>query len=103
MQRHRVVGLGIHEMVAVVVLVTELQRRAIDVDQLDLIGGTEAHIGALARVDITDDRLDERAQISRRAMLHVEDNGGVAIVLNRHSLPKIVRGCHKRERLIVDG
>src|SRR5437763_17113294 len=94
MQRHRVVGLGIHEMVAVVVLVTELERRAIDVDQLDLVGGTEADIGALARVDVADDRMDERTQISRRAMLDIEDNGGVASGFNRPSYSEILRGRH---------
>jgi hypothetical protein len=36
-------------------------------------------------------------------MMYFENNGSVAIVFYRHSFSEIVRGCHKRERLIVDG
>jgi hypothetical protein len=94
LKRHRVVRLRIHEMISVVVLVTELERRAIDVDQLHFIGRAETDVGALAGIDVANDGLDKRAQISRRAMMHVEDNGGVAIVFYRLSFAEIVRGCH---------
>ena len=69
--------------------------RPVDVDQLDLVGRTEAHVGAFAGVDVTNDRLDKSAQISRRAMMHFEDNGGVAIVFYRHSFAEIVCCGHE--------
>ena len=68
-------------MVTAVVLVTEFDLFSIDIDQLDFVGRAEAHVRALAGIDVTNDGLDEGAQISRRAMMHFEDNGGVAIVL----------------------
>src|SRR3977135_1904071 len=87
-------------MGSVAVPVTELDRRAIEIDQLDFVRRTEAHIGALAGADVTNDRLDERAQISRRAMIDFENNGGVAIVFYRHSFSEIVSSGHKAgERL----
>src|SRR6266498_4532316 len=94
LQRDRVVRLRIHEMIAVAVLVTELERFSLDLDQFHLVRRTESDIGALAGVDVANDRLDERAQIPRRAMMHFEHNGGVAIVFYGHSSAKIVGGEH---------
>ena len=77
-------------MVAVVILVTELELLSVDIDQIDLVGRTEADIGAVAGLNVTNDRLHERALVPGRAMMHLEDDGGVAIVLYRHSAAKIV-------------
>ena len=35
-------------MIAVVILVTELELFSLDIDQLDLIGGTKTHVSAFA-------------------------------------------------------
>ena len=77
-------------MKSALVLVTKLQGRAIDVDQFHLVGRTEAHVRAFPGVDVTNDRLDKGAQISRGAMMHIENNGGIAIVFYRHSFAEIV-------------
>src|SRR5205814_9974416 len=45
-------------------------------------------------VDEADDSLHERAQISRRAMVHLQHNSSVAIVFDGHSSAKIVGGRH---------
>src|SRR5207249_2559613 len=94
-QRNRVVRLRVHEMIPVAVFITELEFFSINLDQLDLIGGTEPDISAFASVDVADDRLDESAQIPRCAMMHFQHNGGVAIVFDGHSSAKIV-GCEHR-------
>src|SRR2546423_11032037 len=83
-------------MISVIVFVTELEGGAIDVDELDFVGGTETHVGAFPRVDVTDDRLDERAQVAGGAMMDVEDNGGIAIVFYCLPFAEIVRGCHRK-------
>ena len=100
LERDRLVGARIHEMEAAVVLVTELERGPVDIDQFHLVGRTEADIGAFAGVDVTDDRLDKGAQVSRRAMMHFEDDGGVAIVFYCHSFAEIVCGGHGVELLV---
>ena len=84
-------------METVIVLVAELELLRDDIDQFHFVGRTEADIGAFAGVDVADDRLDERAQISRGAMMHFEDNGGVAIVFDCHSFAEIVCGGHRDE------
>jgi predicted aldo/keto reductase-like oxidoreductase len=94
LQRHRVVGLGIHEMVSVVVLVTELDRGPVDIHQLDFVGRTETHIGALAGIDVANNCLNECPQVSRGAVIDFQNNGGVAIVFYRHSFSEIVRSGH---------
>ena len=81
-------------MIAVAILVTELELFSLDIDQLDFVGGTKADVGAFAGVDVADDRLDEGAQIPRRAMMHFKNNGGVAIVFDGHSFAEIVRCRH---------
>src|SRR5207244_12130691 len=60
------------------------------------ICSTKPDICAFSGVDVVDDRLDKRAQISRRSMMHFEHNGCVAIVFYGHSSAKIV-GCGHRE------
>src|SRR5213594_2187562 len=92
LQRDRVVRFRVHEMIAIAVIVTELERFSLDLDQLHLVRRTKPDIGALAGVDVANDRLDEGAQIPRRAMMHFEYNGGIAIVFYGHSSAKIV-GC----------
>ena len=72
-------------MVPVAVLVGELELFSLDVDQLDLVGGTKTDIRALAGVDVTNYGLYERAQIPRRAMMHFEHHGRITIVFNGHS------------------
>ena len=81
-------------MITVVVLVAEFQGGAVDIDKLDLVGGTETDIGAFAGIDVANDGLDKGAQISRGAMMHFQDNGSVAIVFNRHSFSEIVCRGH---------
>ena len=71
--------------------------RPVDVDQLDFVGRTKPDVGAFPGVDVANDRLDKRAQIARRAMVHFENNGGVAIVFNCHSFAEIVCGCHEKK------
>ena len=75
--------------------------RPIDIDQFDFVGRAEADIGALPGVDVADDRLDEGAQIPRRAVMHFEDNGGVAIVFYCHSFSEIVCGGHEEGRELI--
>jgi hypothetical protein len=79
-------------MVSVAVLVTEFELFSLDLHKLHLVSRTKANIGALAGVDVTNDGLDERSQISRRAMMDFEHNSRVAIVFYGHSSAKIV-GC----------
>jgi hypothetical protein len=75
----------------------------IDIDQLNFVGGTKAHVGAFPSVDVTNDGLDEGAQISGRAVIYFEDNGGVAIVFYRLSFAEIVRGGHNKSwRLMIE-
>ena len=86
-------------MKSVAVFVTELEHLTVDVYQFHFVGRAKANIGALAGVDVTDDCLDKGAQISRRTVMHFEHDGGVAIVLNRHSFAEIV-GCGHLERKV---
>jgi hypothetical protein len=79
-------------MIPVAVLVTEFELFSLDLNQLHLVGRAKANIGALAGIDVADNRLDEGAQISGRAMMDFEHNGGVAIVFYGHSSAEIV-GC----------
>ena len=81
-------------MVAVPIFVTEIELLPVDVDKLDFVGRTESDIGAFAGIDVTNNRLDKRAQISRGAMMHLQNNGGVAVVFYRLSFAEIVRGWH---------
>ena len=81
-------------MVTAAVLVTKFDLLPLDIDQLDFVGRTEAHIGALAGVDIANDGLDKSAQVSRRAMMDFEHNGSVAIVFYRLSFAEIVSSGH---------
>ena len=74
--------------------VSDATTGTLDLDQLHLVGGTEPDIGAFPSVDVANDRLDERAQIARRPMMHFEHNGRVAIVFDGHSSAKIVGGRH---------
>src|SRR5205823_11247561 len=71
-----------------------LELFSVNLDQLHFVGGTEPDIGALPSVDEADDSLHERAQISRRAMVHLQHNSSVAIVFDGHSSAKIVGGRH---------
>jgi len=81
-------------MEAVVVLVTELQLLSLNVYQLHLVGRPEPDVRALAGVDVSDDRLNKCAQVSWGAMVDLEHNGTVAVVLNGHSFSEIVSGGH---------
>src|SRR5437667_212603 len=54
----------------------------------------ERDINGFTGVDIPNDSLNERPQISRSAMMHFEHNGSVAIVFNRHSFSEIVCRGH---------
>ena len=94
MQRHGFVGFRVHEMKPIVVPVAEFQGGAIDIDELHFVGGPKTHVCAFAGLDIPNDRLNERPQISRSAMMHFEHNGSVAIVFNRHSFSEIVCRGH---------
>jgi hypothetical protein len=86
-------------MIAVVVLITELERSAIDINQLNLVGGTETHIGAFPGIDVANNGLHEGAQVPRGAMVDFQNNGGVAIVFNRHPFPEIV--CRSHFELVI--
>ena len=92
LQRDGVVRLWIDEVISVAILITKFELFSLDLDQLHLISRTKPDISAFAGVDVADNRLDKRAQISRRSMMHFEHNGCVAIVFYGHSPAKIV-GC----------
>jgi hypothetical protein len=94
LQCDRIVRFRVHKMEPVVVLITEVQVLSFDIDQLNLVGRTEPDVGAFAGVDVANDRLHKRTQISRRAMVHFEHDGSVAVVFNRHSFAEIVRCSH---------
>jgi hypothetical protein len=81
-------------MVSVVVLVTKFDLPPLDIDELNLVGRTETHVRAFASVDVPNDGLDERAQVSGRAVMHFKDDGGISIVFYRLSFAEIVRGSH---------
>jgi hypothetical protein len=83
-------------MIAVAIFITKLELLSLDLDEFHLVRRTKPDISAFAGVDVANDRLDERAQISRRAMMYFEHNGRVAIVFNSHSSAKIVSGSHGR-------
>src|SRR5205809_317080 len=85
LQRDRVVRVRVHEMISVPVFVTELERFSLDLDQLHFVRRSETDISAFACVDVTNDCLDKRAQVPRRTMMHLEHNGGVAIVFDGYS------------------
>jgi hypothetical protein len=72
-------------MVAVAIFVRKFELFSLDIDQLHLVCGTKADVGAFPRIDVTDDRLHEGSQIPRRAMMDFEHNGGIAIVFDGHS------------------
>src|SRR6266478_3041341 len=97
LQRDGVVRLRIDEVISVAILITKFELFSLDLDQLHLISRTKADISAFAGVDVADNRLDKRAQISRRSVMHFEHNGCVAIVFYGHSSAKIV-GCGHGER-----
>ena len=83
-------------MISVAILVTELELFSLNLDQLDLVSGTETDIRALAGIDVSDDCLDERAQIAWCAMVHFQYDGRIAVVFDRHSSAKIVGGGHRK-------
>ena len=83
-------------MISVAIFVTELELFSLDLDQLHLVGRTEANICALAGIDVSDDRLDECAQIAWCAMVHFQYDGRIAVVFDRHSSAKIVGGTHRK-------
>ena len=81
-------------MKSVAVFVTELEHLTVDVYQFHFVGRAKANIGALAGVDVTDDCLDECAQIAGGAMMHLQHNGRIAVVFDCHSFAKIVCRGH---------
>ena len=97
LQRDCVIRFRVHEMIAVVIFVAEFELFSLDIDQLHFVGRAKANISAFAGVDVADDGLHEGAQISGRAMMHLEHNGGVAVVRNRHSFAEIVGCGHGRD------
>jgi hypothetical protein len=81
-------------MIPVPILVRKFELFSLDIDQFNLVRGTEADVGAFASVDVPDDGLYERSQIPRSAMMDFKHNGGIAIVFDGHSSAQIVGGGH---------
>src|SRR5215471_21378904 len=85
------VVLGIHEAIAVAVLVEILHRNLVHGDFFDRIGGTKTMLEHGAGADVAQLGLDERAQVARRAMLYCKDQMKVVVVLDDH--PRTHLGC----------
>ena len=90
----RVVGVRIDEMVALRIAVAELKLMTADIHKLNLLGRRKTDVGRLSRVDVTDDCLNEGAQIPRSAVLNFEDDGWISVVTDRHAFAEIVCESH---------
>lgn len=80
--------------VILAVLVAELHLAGVEGDDLDFFCGTKSDVGRFSGADAADASLDESAQVAWGAMLSVEDDGDVAIIINRHALTDVVCCCH---------
>ena len=94
-QRDRLIGRGIHEMVAMMVTVAELEWLALNVHHIYLFSRREPDIGRLARSDIPDNALHECTEIAGCAMLNFKNNGWISVVTDGHPFAKIVGCWHK--------
>ena len=89
------VGLGVHKVVALMVLVAELERTALEVDEFDFLGRTEADIARLPGLDAADDGLDKGAEVAGGAVGDFEHNIRVGVVFDGHSFAEVVGSGHK--------
>ena len=77
------------------VFVTEIHLPGIHRDDLDLFRRAEPNVGRLAGPYAPDARLHKSAKIAGSAVLCVQDNRDIAVVIDRHSFSNVVCCCHK--------
>ena len=88
--------LRVGENVVGSVLVTELHLLGHHRHGLDFFRGAEADVGGFAGADAAKRRLHKRAEVAGGAMLHVEDDTDVAVVIDRLAAAEVVCvDCHK--------
>src|SRR5690606_3282488 len=95
---HVVVGL-VHEVVVQAVVVEVLELVRLERCRLDLVGGAEAVLEELARAQVPQLGLDERAQVPGRVVVEVDDAARVA-VHDDHGSPSDLRGGDRHSRTL---
>jgi len=85
-QRHGFVCLRIRKNKVVAVLIAELHLPRRHRHHFHFFRGAEPHVRRFAGLEAADAGLDEGAQVARRAMLCVEDDGDITVVEDRHAL-----------------
>ena len=81
-------------MVAGLVFEAEFDLAGHHIDDFNRLGGGEADNGAFAPFQAADGGLHKGTQVTGSAVLHIEHDADVAVVLNRHSFSHVIRGCH---------
>src|SRR5690606_15408436 len=95
---HVVVGL-VHEVVVQAVVVEVLELVRLERCRLDLVGGAEAVLEELARAQVPQLGLDERAQVRGRVVVELDDAALVA-VHDDHGSPSDLRGGDRHSRTL---
>ena len=93
-KRDGLVSVGIHEVVAGLILVAEFDLAGHHIDHFNCFGRSKADHRTLAPFQAPDRGLHEGAQIAGGAVLHVEHNADIVVVLDRHSFSHVIRGRH---------
>ena len=83
--QHCLLKLLVHEVVLVPVVVQELHLHLVDDDPLNGVGGAEALNKHCAGAYIAKLRLDKRAEVARRAVLHREHQVKVVLEFDDHA------------------
>lgn len=94
-ERDRLVGGRIHEMVALMIAVAELEGLAVHLDDIDLFSGRKTDVCRLAGSNVSNDALNKCAEVARSAVMDVENDGRVSVVTDGHSFAEIIGGWHK--------
>jgi hypothetical protein len=90
-------GLHVHEVVVVPIVVQELHLDFVNDDALNGVGRTEALDEHRAGADVAKLGLDERAEVTRRAVLHREDEVEVILELDNHARAHL-RGGNRHKK-----
>ena len=89
--------MGIDEVIALGIAVAEFEFLPVDIHKIHLLGGRKTYVSRFSRIDVTDDRLNESAQITGSAMLNFKDDRRISMVTNCHAFAKIVCESHWEE------
>ena len=82
-------------MVTLMVAVAEFKWLTVYVHDIHFFCGGEADISRFTGPDVADDALNKSAKVSGRAVVDVENDGGVSVVADGHSFAEIIGGWHK--------